>query len=137
MDETYCCLHSNDNIQLIDYSSRTIFSTGFTTFENQMQRSLCSRTFVKTCNTFRIIRSRRYGKQSDESKHSILVISQLTIISIKNYEILVRDVYAFGPLLIKYVDIHRSYWLKTGDHYAEQLYNDMAEVFSTWYKSKV
>jgi len=40
-------------------------------------------------------------------------------------------------LLIKYVDIHRSYWLKTGDHYAEQLYNDMAEVFSTWYKSKV
>ncbi|CAF1381800.1 unnamed protein product, partial [Adineta ricciae] len=55
---------------------------------------------------------------------------------IKDYEILVRDVYAFGPLLIKYVDIHRSYWLKHGDVHADQLYNNMAEVFSTWCKSK-
>ncbi|CAF3538671.1 unnamed protein product [Rotaria sordida] len=54
----------------------------------------------------------------------------------KNYEILVRDVYAFGPLLIKYVDIHRSYWLKNGDIHADQLYSNMAEVFSTWCKSK-
>ncbi|CAF4981495.1 unnamed protein product [Rotaria sp. Silwood1] len=55
----------------------------------------------------------------------------------KDYEILVRDIYAFGPLLIKYVDIHRSYWLKNGDKYAEELYNNMAEVFSVWCKSKV
>jgi len=55
----------------------------------------------------------------------------------KNYEILVRDLYAFGPLLIKYVDIHRSTWLKHGDIYAEELFNNMAEVFSTWCKSKV
>ncbi|UJR09568.1 hypothetical protein I4U23_013803 [Adineta vaga] len=54
----------------------------------------------------------------------------------KNYEILVRDVYAFGPLLIKYVDIHRSYWLKHGDIHADELYNNMAEVFSVWCKSK-
>ncbi|CAF0782285.1 unnamed protein product, partial [Didymodactylos carnosus] len=54
----------------------------------------------------------------------------------KNYEILVRDVYAFGPLLVKYVDLHRSYWLKTGDPYASELYNNMAEVFSTWCRSK-
>ncbi|CAF4829750.1 unnamed protein product, partial [Rotaria sp. Silwood1] len=54
----------------------------------------------------------------------------------KDYEILVRDIYAFGPLLIKYVDIHRSYWLKNGDKYAEELYNNMAEVFSVWCKSK-
>jgi len=54
----------------------------------------------------------------------------------KNYEILVRDLYAFGPLLIKYVDMHRSYWLKNGDLHADLLYNNMAEVFSTWCKSK-
>jgi hypothetical protein len=40
-------------------------------------------------------------------------------------------------LLIKYVDIHRSSWLKTGDLHADQLFNNMAEVFSTWCKSKV
>ncbi|CAF4235538.1 unnamed protein product [Rotaria sordida] len=54
----------------------------------------------------------------------------------KDYEILVRDIYAFGPLLIKYVDIHRSYWLKNSDKYAEELYTNMAEVFSIWCKSK-
>ncbi|CAF1123978.1 unnamed protein product [Adineta steineri] len=54
----------------------------------------------------------------------------------KNYEILVRDVYAFVPLLIKYVDIHRSYWLKNSDIHAEQLFNNMAEIFSIWCKSK-
>ncbi|CAF4580746.1 unnamed protein product, partial [Rotaria sp. Silwood2] len=54
----------------------------------------------------------------------------------KDYEILVRDIYAFGPLLIKYVDIHRSYWLKNSDIHAEELYNNMAEVFSIWCKSK-
>ncbi len=45
--------------------------------------------------------------------------------------------YAFGPLLIKYVDIHRSSWLKNGDLQADQLFNNMAEVFSTWCRSKV
>lgn len=55
----------------------------------------------------------------------------------ENYEILVRDLYAFGPLLIKYVDIQRSNWLKNGDLCADHLYNNMAEVFSTWCKSKV
>lgn len=45
--------------------------------------------------------------------------------------------YAFGPLLIKYVDIHRSYWLKNGDQHAEELYYNIAEVFSIWCKSKV
>ncbi|CAF0745111.1 unnamed protein product, partial [Didymodactylos carnosus] len=54
----------------------------------------------------------------------------------KNYEILVRDVYAFGPLLVKYVDLHRSSWLKNADTYANELYNNMAEIFSTWCKSK-
>ena len=33
--------------------------------------------------------------------------------------------------------MHRSYWLKNGDLCADQLYNNMAEVFSTWCKSKV
>ena len=64
-------------------------------------------------------------------------ISLLIMSHSQNYETLVRDLYAFGPLLIKYVDIHRSYWLKHGDTSAEQLYNNMAEVFSIWCISKV
>ncbi|CAF5042296.1 unnamed protein product, partial [Rotaria magnacalcarata] len=54
----------------------------------------------------------------------------------KGYEILVRDIYAFEPLLIKYVDIHRSHWLKHSDIYAANLYNNIAEVFSVWCRSK-
>ncbi|CAM4882414.1 unnamed protein product [Rotaria socialis] len=54
----------------------------------------------------------------------------------KGYEILVRDIYAFEPLLIKYVDIHRSHWLKHSDIHAANLYNNMAEVFSVWCRSK-
>jgi ryanodine receptor 2 len=55
----------------------------------------------------------------------------------RSFEILVRDIYAFYPLLIKYVDMHRAYWLKHPDTDSEQLYYSIAEVFSTWVKSKM
>lgn len=55
----------------------------------------------------------------------------------KDFEILVRDIYAFYPLLIKYVDLHRAYWLKYPDSDSEQLYYSIAEVFTLWLKSKM
>ena len=45
--------------------------------------------------------------------------------------------YAFYPLLIKYVDIHRSHWLKNPSFDAEELYLCVAELFNLWSKSHV
>jgi len=38
--------------------------------------------------------------------------------------------YAFYPLLIKYVDLHRSNWLKRVSPEAEELYLCVADVFN-------
>jgi len=48
----------------------------------------------------------------------------------QHYQILVRDMYAFYPLLIKYVDLHRSNWLKNVSPDAEELYLCVADVFN-------
>jgi len=55
----------------------------------------------------------------------------------KDYEVLIRDIYAFYPLLIKYVDLHKSFWIKNPDEHSEKLYNNVAEVFNLWLKSKI
>ena len=51
--------------------------------------------------------------------------------------LLVRDIYAFYPLLIKYVDLQRSHWLKDCVPEAEDLYNHVAVIFEIWSKSQV
>ena len=53
------------------------------------------------------------------------------------FQTLVRDMYAFYPLLIKFVDLHRSAWLKEPSSDAEMLYVCVAEVFNLWSKSHV
>ena len=55
----------------------------------------------------------------------------------RDLETIVRNIYAFYPLLIKYVDLHRAYWLKNPDENSERLYYDVAEVFTIWLKSKM
>ena len=57
--------------------------------------------------------------------------------SLQAYGILVRDIYAFFPLLIKYVDLHRSHWLKHPTMDAEELFSCVAELFGLWSKSLV
>ncbi|XP_052768471.1 ryanodine receptor 2-like isoform X9 [Mya arenaria] len=51
------------------------------------------------------------------------------------FSILVRDIYAFYPLLIKYVDLHRSTWLKNPTSAAEELFTLIADIFLLWSKS--
>lgn len=54
-----------------------------------------------------------------------------------DYEVLIRNLYAFYPLLIKYVDLHKAYWLKNPDEHTEHLYYNCSEVFTIWLKSKI
>lgn len=54
----------------------------------------------------------------------------------EDWQLLVRDIYSFYPLLIKYVDLQRNHWLKNNVPEAEQLYYYVAEIFNTWSKSQ-
>uniref|UniRef100_A0A665VDB3 Ryanodine receptor 2b (cardiac) n=1 Tax=Echeneis naucrates TaxID=173247 RepID=A0A665VDB3_ECHNA len=53
----------------------------------------------------------------------------------EKFTVLVRDLYAFYPLLIPFVDSHRASWLKESNPEAEQLFSLVAEVFIFWAKS--
>lgn len=50
---------------------------------------------------------------------------------------LVRDVYAFFPLAIRYTDLHRAHWLKYPTTESDALYEDVSVVFKLWSQSQV
>ncbi|XP_054285011.1 ryanodine receptor isoform X1 [Macrosteles quadrilineatus] len=54
----------------------------------------------------------------------------------EDWHLLVRDIYSFYPLLIKYVDLQRNHWLRNNIPEAEDLYNHVAEIFNIWSKSQ-
>ena len=54
----------------------------------------------------------------------------------EEFALLVRDVYAFYPILIKYIDLQKSHWLKKNVQQAEQLYHCVACIFNIWSKSQ-
>ncbi|XP_046677460.1 LOW QUALITY PROTEIN: ryanodine receptor-like [Homalodisca vitripennis] len=54
----------------------------------------------------------------------------------EDWHLLVRDIYSFYPLLIKYVDLQRNHWLRNNISEAEDLYNHVAEIFNVWSKSQ-
>ncbi|XP_076313816.1 ryanodine receptor-like isoform X3 [Tachypleus tridentatus] len=54
----------------------------------------------------------------------------------EEFSLLVRDIYAFYPLLIKYADLQRAHWLKHNVKDAEQLYNYVAHIFNLWSRSQ-
>uniref|UniRef100_A0A336KLC6 CSON012070 protein n=1 Tax=Culicoides sonorensis TaxID=179676 RepID=A0A336KLC6_CULSO len=54
----------------------------------------------------------------------------------EDWSLLVRDIYSFYPLLIKYVDLQRNHWLRDNVAEAEELYNYVAEIFNVWSKSQ-
>ncbi|KAL1124812.1 hypothetical protein AAG570_001433 [Ranatra chinensis] len=54
----------------------------------------------------------------------------------EEWQLLVRDIYSFYPLLIKYVDLQRNHWLRNNEPEAEHLYNHIAEIFNIWSKSQ-
>ncbi|GBP39010.1 Ryanodine receptor [Eumeta japonica] len=54
----------------------------------------------------------------------------------EDWQLLVRDIYSFYPLLIKYVDLQRNHWLRNNIPEAEELYNHVSEIFNIWSKSQ-
>lgn len=63
-------------------------------------------------------------------------ISQVETQLQEDWQLLVRDIYSFYPLLIKYVDLQQNHWLKDNILKAEELYNHVADIFNIWSKSQ-
>ncbi|KAM7327583.1 hypothetical protein ACRRTK_013950 [Alexandromys fortis] len=57
------------------------------------------------------------------------------LLILDEFAVLCRDLYAFYPMLIRYVDNNRSNWLKSPDTDSDQLFRMVAEVFILWCKS--
>ncbi|TSL04189.1 Ryanodine receptor 2 [Bagarius yarrelli] len=62
-------------------------------------------------------------------------MSETELLILDEFTILVRDLYAFYPLLIRFVDYNRAKWLKEPNPEAEELFRMVAEVFIFWAKS--
>lgn len=48
----------------------------------------------------------------------------------EEWGLVAKDIYAFYPLLIKYVDLQRAQWIRHNVHEAESLYNHVGEIFN-------
>lgn len=48
----------------------------------------------------------------------------------EEWNLIARDIYAFYPLLIKYVDLQRNQWIRNNTEEAEHLYNHVGEIFN-------
>ncbi|WKY11480.1 hypothetical protein Q1695_003218 [Nippostrongylus brasiliensis] len=49
---------------------------------------------------------------------------------------LVRDTYAYFPILMKYTDLHRAQWLKTPSWETDGVYENVAVIFRIWSQSQ-
>ena len=56
---------------------------------------------------------------------------------LQNFQTMVRDLYASYPVLIRYVDLYRSGWIKQPQSDAEILFDHVARVFNFWSSSNV
>uniref|UniRef100_A0A5F8GQR1 Ryanodine receptor 2 n=1 Tax=Monodelphis domestica TaxID=13616 RepID=A0A5F8GQR1_MONDO len=65
--------------------------------------------------------------RGDMSEAELLILDEFTTLA--------RDLYAFYPLLIRFVDFNRAKWLKEPNSEAEELFRMVAEVFIFWSKS--
>ncbi|XP_064847730.1 ryanodine receptor 3-like [Oncorhynchus masou masou] len=57
------------------------------------------------------------------------------LLILDEFAVLCRDLYAFYPMLIRYMDNNRSRWLKRPDAQSNELFTMVAEIFILWCKS--
>ncbi|XP_039637451.1 ryanodine receptor 3 isoform X7 [Perca fluviatilis] len=57
------------------------------------------------------------------------------LLILDEFAVLCRDLYAFYPMLIRYVDNNRCRWLKEPDADSTELFRMVAEIFILWCKS--
>uniref|UniRef100_A0A6P7G955 Ryanodine receptor-like n=1 Tax=Diabrotica virgifera virgifera TaxID=50390 RepID=A0A6P7G955_DIAVI len=113
-------------------------------------KGIDAKSLVKNCPEFiRTSMLTFFNNTADDLGHTIINLQDVKLILQCSYHIfqieaqiqedwilLVRDIYSFYPLLIKYVDLQRNHWLRHNVAEAEDLYNHVAEIFNIWSKSQ-
>lgn len=124
----------NDNAQwmtrIAAYTQQIIINTSEELLKDPFL-PLAERVKKRTENMFHKEESMR-GFIKSASDDTSQVETQLQ----DDWNLLVRDIYSFYPLLIKYVDLQRNHWLKDNTPEAEELYNHVSEIFNIWSKSQ-
>nr|XP_061843137.1 ryanodine receptor 3-like [Nerophis lumbriciformis] len=69
----------------------------------------------------------RADGKGDNQEAELLILDE--------FAVLCRDLYAFYPMLIRYVDNNRSRWLKEPDADSTELFKMVADIFILWCKS--
>lgn len=62
---------------------------------------------------------------------------EMSCFYMQEFQVMVRDLYASYPVLIRYVDLYRSGWIKEPHADAEILFDHVAHVFNFWSASNV
>nr|XP_018669433.1 ryanodine receptor 3 [Ciona intestinalis] len=62
-------------------------------------------------------------------------VSDLELLMLEDYGIIARDLYAFYPLLVRYIDLSKSLWIREKNQNAIALFKLLSEILVIWAKS--
>ncbi|XP_076818158.1 ryanodine receptor 2-like isoform X3 [Clavelina lepadiformis] len=81
------------------------------------------------------LRQNRDMEEQVKYDHRVNDVSDLELMMLEDYAIIARDLYAFYPLLVRYIDIGKSQWIKEKNSTAVELFHLVSEIFYIWTKS--
>ena len=64
-------------------------------------------------------------------------VSDLEMMMLEDFGFISRDIYAFYPLLIRFIDRNKTQWITNRDQSAEDLFWKCADIFLHWAQSIV
>uniref|UniRef100_H2Y883 Ryanodine receptor 3-like n=1 Tax=Ciona savignyi TaxID=51511 RepID=H2Y883_CIOSA len=62
-------------------------------------------------------------------------VSDLELLMLEDYGIISRDLYAFYPLMVRYIDLSKSCWIRERNPIALQLFRIISKIMIIWSKS--
>ena len=71
----------------------------------------------------------------NDQKIAVADVSDLEMMMLEDFGFISRDIYAFYPLLVRFIDKHKMEWIANKSSDAEKLFWKVSEIFVAWAKS--
>ena len=71
----------------------------------------------------------------NDQKIAVADVSDLEMMMLEDFGFISRDIYAFYPLLVRFIDKHKMEWITKKTPEAEELFLKVSEIFVNWAKS--
>ena len=71
----------------------------------------------------------------NDQKIAVADVSDLEMMMLEDFGFISRDIYAFYPLLVRFIDKHKMEWITRKTPEAEELFLKVSEIFVNWAKS--